>query len=319
MNLSAKNQTCKDIFKCLIDCDGGQLCVNECQEDSLPKAKKDCKNLTQCIQRFCSLATNSVDCIMTNCLKEIQTCWEVPKGGYKSCREYFLEGKQCLNDGFQPEFCVKKTINISSKKAITEVKAFLNCESHCPDQDHLCLVQNCFDESKKCGIRVSLPQSTDSSKRSKVGILRWSNKTSSAMSWDQAKKYCNNLTEQGFSDWRLPTIDELRSLIINCPETELGGNCLVSDPNCVTSKCVLSAPDPMNCLPFNCKNTDKHSKLGDTERLWSSSFDYESAINLGLTGVWVVSFDFGTIFFSTPSFTSEEKSEKFNVRCVRDN
>jgi formylglycine-generating enzyme required for sulfatase activity len=43
--------------------------------------------------------------------------------------------------------------------------------------------------------------------------LMWTKQDSgSGVSWDQAKAYCSNLRLGGFSDWRLPTIDELQGI-----------------------------------------------------------------------------------------------------------
>ena len=96
--------------------------------------------------------------------------------------------------------------------------------------------------------------------------LEWSNKAPYNMIWSDAFEYCNNLDEGGHSDWRLPTISELRTLIQNCPATEAGGECGVTD-NC------LSWKECENNVCRGCGNdyNGKYSKLGDTGWFWSSS------------------------------------------------
>ncbi len=44
--------------------------------------------------------------------------------------------------------------------------------------------------------------------------LYWQSKPSNKkFNWSSAKNYCSNLTYEGKSDWRLPNIDELKSLV----------------------------------------------------------------------------------------------------------
>jgi hypothetical protein len=44
--------------------------------------------------------------------------------------------------------------------------------------------------------------------------LSWQSKPNSKQfNWNSAKSYCSNLTYGGKSDWRLPNIDELKSLV----------------------------------------------------------------------------------------------------------
>jgi len=40
--------------------------------------------------------------------------------------------------------------------------------------------------------------------------------TGTDLTWDKAKEHCENLTLLGFSDWRMPTLEELRSAIRGC-------------------------------------------------------------------------------------------------------
>ena len=47
----------------------------------------------------------------------------------------------------------------------------------------------------------------------KAFLSRWSSRSSNTMNWQSAINYCQNLTEGGFDDWRLPNIDELKTLI----------------------------------------------------------------------------------------------------------
>ena len=43
-----------------------------------------------------------------------------------------------------------------------------------------------------------------------VGNLQWSSKATNLMTWNEAVNYCRNLG--GYSDWRLPNINELKTL-----------------------------------------------------------------------------------------------------------
>jgi hypothetical protein len=47
--------------------------------------------------------------------------------------------------------------------------------------------------------------------------------------WEAANDYCDELSFDGHDDWRLPNINELRTLLVGCPNTEDGGACPVKD------------------------------------------------------------------------------------------
>ncbi len=128
----------------------------------------------------------------------------------------------------------------------------------------------------------------------------WSKISAKTMNWNDAKAYCANLNEDGYSDWRLPTISELRTLIENCPATETGGACKV-DNNCLSSSCYSNA-----CGGCDSASDGRYSKLGDTtEWLWSSS---ELSDNSGYA--WHVHFSYGYVHHY-------HEYGYYDVRCVR--
>lgn len=131
--------------------------------------------------------------------------------------------------------------------------------------------------------------------------LQWS---TTSYSDYEAKLYCENLREEGYKDWRLPTISELRTLIQNCPATETGGECKITD-TCRSWTCYADA-----CT--GCNDFNEHSKLGGKGIFWSSSDRPD------LTGyAWAIDFQYGKILSTNYSFGLYDTVMLTSVRCVR--
>ena len=108
--------------------------------------------------------------------------------------------------------------------------------------------------------------------------LVWSERSPYDLSWYEAAAYCQDLVEGGSNNWRVPTMEEVKTLVKNCPE----GDC---------------KPD----------TAGKYSALGELNTLWTSTvLTYESTSYF--TGL-----DFMTA--SQKSWDSQYNEEK--VRCVR--
>ena len=58
---------------------------------------------------------------------------------------------------------------------------------------------------------------------------RGKTKQTNEATWDEAQRYCAELERDGHKDWRLPTIDELRTLVRGCPPTAPEGACRVRE------------------------------------------------------------------------------------------
>ncbi len=152
--------------------------------------------------------------------------------------------------------------------------------------------EKCQDPLTECSLNSDFP-CTDSS-----STLMWSDAYLVGKNWEEAKDYCQNLKYGQYSDWRLPKISELRTLVQNCPNSEINGACNVKD-TCLAQSCGAN-----NC--FDCSNDSsvKYSKLGDTGFFWSySATDNPNAI-------WVIDFDNANIGYLSHLST-------LGVRCVR--
>ena len=63
-----------------------------------------------------------------------------------------------------------------------------------------------------------------------------------------AASECDALTVAGLADWRMPTIDDARTLAGGCAPTMAGGTCPLHDPSCLTLSCGQQQPACSSCL-----------------------------------------------------------------------
>ena len=132
--------------------------------------------------------------------------------------------------------------------------------------------------------------------------LIWSGKSTETMLWADAVNYCKDMNEGGFSDWRLPTISELRTLIQNCSKTERGGTCGVTDDCLSYSEC---RNDDCGGCRIDENNPGQYSKFGESGWFWSSSTRSDST-----DIAWFVDFYGGYV-------GNASKDLGYDVRCVR--
>lgn len=92
--------------------------------------------------------------------------------------------------------------------------------------------------------------------------LEWEKTIKTRSIFNEAVKYCEDLDLDGKTDWRLPTISEIRTLVINCPDTETGGSCGITDDN--ASYADFYSESCQGCTYFVETEYDSYSILGDT-------------------------------------------------------
>jgi hypothetical protein len=142
-----------------------------------------------------------------------------------------------------------------------------------------------------------------------TGIV-WAQETApKASGLSEAELYCAELILGGRSDWRLPVVDELTSIVTGCERADVAGHCAVADPTCLDLSCWTAAA----CGPCSSK-----SEFADTAAFWASEtwkgapgrYLSASPIQGSLVGgLWVVDFATGGIMNAAATGAS-------HVRCV---
>jgi hypothetical protein len=124
------------------------------------------------------------------------------------------------------------------------------------------------------------------------------------MDWWDASSVCEKLEWEGYSDWRLPMIQELISLVRGCPSS----NCPVEDPGCLEGSCndtpecegcgFLDGPGEGGCY--------WPAELGECDGYWSQSAlaGYEHV-------AWYM------VAVDATVGTKNKYTQENHVRCVR--
>jgi hypothetical protein len=138
-----------------------------------------------------------------------------------------------------------------------------------------------------------------------------------------AIRYCEELVIDGYDDWRLPTIDELRTIIRGAPRSEAGGACTITEGAKLAGTTVAEVAKCSGQLqPFQCAGAGNccwHETLNGTcntidpastshyLETWSSTSAADDPEN------WI-----GYVFFDTGTVGFNHSLSLGEVRCVRD-
>lgn len=143
----------------------------------------------------------------------------------------------------------------------------------------------------------------------KTGLMWQRTRADDTMNHNDAIEYCKDLSLGGYSDWRLPSISELKTLIVGCQSGT--DACKVSD-DCLSSNCYSGS-----CQCAGIKGPGEGGYywqksvwqgVGRRPYFWSSS-----VLSGDSSGAWGVGFDFGSVDYMY------HRNKDNDVRCVRYN
>jgi len=148
-------------------------------------------------------------------------------------------------------------------------------------------------ENKKCVV-IPEPYWIDSS----TGLM-WQAGAVQNRTWQEAMDYCDGLDYEGYTDWKLPNLDELKSLVKGCDKTT---NCTV------TSSCTGYTA----CHNDSCKNGCASGnylppQVGQQKSAyWTSDEEAQTPQN-----AWMVNFTTGSVSYLKKTWDNQL------ARCVR--
>ena len=170
--------------------------------------------------------------------------------------------------------------------------------------------------------------------------LVWTQGQEPSLDASQAQTHCENLTLGGYEDWRLPMIEELRSLAVGCPNlpsassyagedgpppdhAEPGACCEVADDNCLSISCLSTNNLEKFCACYRTPGWDEGCYL--EADIWQGGCDtaFRSASEVGdMSGHhWVLHYGDPDTRTRTgwdgPQIAPVPDDQALSVRCVR--
>ncbi len=191
------------------------------------------------------------------------------------------------------------------------------CRFKCASAEYTWNGNTCVSNGSSTLPECSASTTTFPCKDSSTNYI-WSERYSE-MTWQAAVDHCTGLNSSNYggysSGWHLPTIDELRTLLIadrvknNCQVSETNG-CLSrsscwSCSTCTQTGTQLSSGIGCDYSMGTSYSDGRYSKFGETGVFWSSSTRSDSTDH-----AWYVYFDNGSV-------AARYKTYNNRVRCVR--
>ena len=322
------------------DDDGDHACDLDCLAQMDDEAFHDCQRdcLNDCLgnEDCCEQCSSwNGECTEYH-LESSRSCFE----GCDACGKAMFE---CINTcDSSDEDCVDSCLNQFDICMDTDSDCIQDCNDQvdacrnlCDDETEnwcdfrLCIVEDCEPGYKACmescwydgnvGQGGADDEDTDTDGDEDCNDtwidvntnLMWQNcpDGGDCYNWYEAQNRCAEEAWAGHSDWRLPSISELRSLIRGCEATETGGYCGVTD------LCL----DSFDCWNSACGGCSPGGGPGPDGRFWPAELEgggvfYWSSSERAETDdqAWGIFFDFASVN-KYPVYVDNIT----HVRCVR--
>ncbi len=145
--------------------------------------------------------------------------------------------------------------------------------------------------------------------------LHWLVKTNHPLlvNWIDASDYCETLTAEGQGDWRLPTLEELRTLVAGCPATMIAGDCPIGFGDCLDTDCWDESCDGCTADegPDSTGRYWNEQVPGSLPQFWSGSLVSDED-----QMAWYIDFRGASIVYTYTSDAVDSVLYEFGVFCV---